>query len=101
MPNELPIEGQPADVYAMMEAAQAALRASRYPKLLFVGDPGALVSPAFAGRFAAELHDCRVVPLGAGAHYLQEDHPDAIGQTVAEWIASLEGQGDVTASAAV
>jgi haloalkane dehalogenase len=46
--NELPIAGQPADVYATVEAAHTALAVSQYPKLLFVGNPGALVSPAFA-----------------------------------------------------
>jgi haloalkane dehalogenase len=87
-PNELPIAGRPADVVAAMEQAHAALATSRYPKLLFVGDPGALVSPAFAECFARTLHDCRVVRLGAGAHYLQEDHPEAIGRTLAAWIAA-------------
>lgn len=87
-PKELPIAGEPADVYDALTTAHAALSASRYPKLLFVGDPGALVSPAFAELFAASLHDCTVVPLGAGRHYLQEDHPEAIGRGVAAWIAS-------------
>jgi len=34
-----------ADVYATLERAHAALASSRYPKLLFAGNPGALVSP--------------------------------------------------------
>jgi haloalkane dehalogenase len=83
LPNELPIAGEPADVYATLEAAHAALASSHYPKLLFAGDPGALVSPAFAERFAATLLNCKVVHLGAGAHYLQEDHPETIGRLVA------------------
>jgi haloalkane dehalogenase len=90
-PNELPIAGEPADVYATLEAAHAALASSRYPKLLFVGDPGALVSPAFAERFAATLRNCKLVRLGAGAHFLQEDHPDPIGRSVAAWIGEIEG----------
>ena len=89
-PNELPIEGQPADVHAMLEAAHAALATSRYPKLLFAASPGALVSPALARGFAAELENCRLVSLGSGAHYLQEDHPDTIGRAIAEWIAEIE-----------
>jgi haloalkane dehalogenase len=84
--NELPIAGEPADVHALLAKAHAALETSRYPKLLFVGNPGALVSPAFAAEFAARLHDCRVVELGEGAHYLQEDHPQSIGESVAAWI---------------
>ena len=90
LPRELPIAGEPADVYRAMEEAHAALRAATYPKLLFVGDPGALVSPAQAETFAGRLHDCRVVQLGAGHHYLQEDHPEAIAQNVADWIAEHE-----------
>ncbi|MDE2227599.1 MAG: haloalkane dehalogenase [Alphaproteobacteria bacterium] len=90
LPNELPIAGEPADVYAVLERAHAALASSRYSKLLFVGDPGSLVSPSFAARFAAGLHDCQVVQLGAGRHCLQEDHPEVIGQSVADWISGIE-----------
>jgi len=90
-PNELPIAGEPADVYSILEEAHAALAASRYPKLLFVGDPGALVSPAFAEDFASKLHDCRLVRLGPGIHYLQEDHAETIGQAVSAFIAETAG----------
>lgn len=86
LPRELPIEGQPADVAAISEHDHRALRLSSYPKLLFAGDPGALVSPQSARAFAASLQNCRFVDLGPGAHYLQEDHADAIGNTVADWL---------------
>src|SRR5260370_26827327 len=65
-----------------MLEAYAALSHSSYPKLLFVGDPGALVSPAFAEGFAKGLRNSSVVHLGPGAHYLQEDHPQAIGANI-------------------
>jgi haloalkane dehalogenase len=89
--NDLPIAGEPADVYATLERAHVALAASQYPKLLFAGTPGALVSPEFAEQFARGLFDCRVVQLGADAHYLQEDHAEAIGLNVAVWIREIEG----------
>ena len=73
-----------------MEAAHAALKASDYPKLLFTGEPGALVSPAFAKTFVASLKNCAVLHLGPGRHYLQEDHPEAIGRSIAGWIAGVE-----------
>jgi haloalkane dehalogenase len=78
-PNELPIAGEQADVYSTMEKAHRALAQSSYPKLLFVGNPGALISPAFAESFAKGLKNCRVVQLSSGLHFLQEDHPDVVG----------------------
>jgi haloalkane dehalogenase len=97
-PNELPIAGEPADVVATLEAAHAALAASTYPKLLFAADPGALIPLDFAAEFAGRLPDCRFVNLGPGLHYLQEDHPDMIGQSVAAFIAEVEGRPDKTAA---
>lgn len=85
-PNELPIAGEPADVYALMEAAHRALAASTFPKLLFVGNPGALISPAFAKAFANTLRNCAVVELRSGLHYLQEDEPDVIGAELKGWL---------------
>jgi haloalkane dehalogenase len=88
-PNELPIAGEPADVYSMLEEAHRALAESSYPKLLFTANPGALVSPSVANSFVNKLKECRVVELGAGIHYLQEDHAEVIGATVNEWLAGL------------
>lgn len=88
-PNELPIAGEPAEVYSTLEQAHSVLAQSSYPKLLFVGNPGSLVSPTFAEKFAKGLKNCRVVQLGSGLHYLQEDHPEVIGTTVKEWLISL------------
>ena len=89
LPRELPIEGQPADVAAISEHDHRALRLSTYPKLLFAGDPGALISPQDAELFAAGLKNCRFIHLGPGAHYLQEDHPYAIGTAIADWLPEI------------
>jgi haloalkane dehalogenase len=97
LPRELPIAGVPSDVYAMLETAHGALRTAQYPKLLFNGEPGALVSPAFAREFAASLQHCSVVHLGPGLHHLQEDHPDAIGRALTGWIAGIEATRAISA----
>ncbi|MCS3764122.1 haloalkane dehalogenase [Bradyrhizobium sp. 62B] len=89
-PRELPIAGEPADVAQALQSAHASLKASTYPKLLFAGEPGAVVAPRFAETFAASLQHCALVRLGPGRHYLQEDHPDAIGRSIAGWIAGIE-----------
>jgi len=88
-PNEIPIAGEPADVYSSLEKAHEALTQSTYPKLIFAGDPGAIVSPALAESFAKGLRNCRLVQLSSGLHYLQEDHPDVIGANIKEWLIEL------------
>jgi haloalkane dehalogenase len=35
------------------------------------------------------LKNCRVVQLGSGIHYLQEDQAEVIGATVNEWLIDL------------
>ncbi|MGQ0620634.1 MAG: haloalkane dehalogenase [Panacagrimonas sp.] len=85
-PRELPIEGRPADVVAVAGSYMAWLQESAVPKLLFWGTPGILVTPADAARYERTLPNLRSIDIGAGLHYLQEDHPDLIGRSVAEWL---------------
>jgi haloalkane dehalogenase len=49
-PNEIPIEGEPADVYSSLEKAHEALTQSTYPKLLFAGDPATSCRPGSLER---------------------------------------------------
>jgi len=59
-------------VYSSLEKAHEALTQSTYPKLIFVGDPGAIVSPALAEGFAKGLKNCRLVQLSSGLHYCRK-----------------------------
>ena len=88
-PNELPIAGEPVDVCAMVSAYHDWLLATDIPKLFFSTDPGAFIPPARAAWYAMHLRNCRWVALGAGKHFMQEDHPDAIGTGIAAWLATL------------
>ena len=88
-PNELPIAGAPADVWAMAEAYHAWLLETEIPKLFFWAEPGSLISPARAAWLSERLKACRTVPLGQGRHFLQEDHAEQIGQHIADWLSSL------------
>jgi haloalkane dehalogenase len=85
-PNEIPIAGEPEDVYSSLEKAHEVLAQSTYPKLLFAGDPGAIVSPAMAQSVVKGLKNCKLVQLTSGLHFLQEDHPDVIGANIKEWL---------------
>jgi|SRR5215469_7697825 len=85
-PRDIPIAGHPADMDEAMRLAQESLTASRYPKLLFSGNPGGVVTPEYAEHFSASLANCTHIPLPSGVHFLQEDHPDIIGREVAKWV---------------
>jgi haloalkane dehalogenase len=88
-PNEIPIAGSPADVYAMAVAYQDWLLETDIPKLLFWANPGALISPERASWYEQHLRACRSVGVGSARHYLQEDHADLIGKEIASWLAVL------------
>ncbi|HKA86900.1 MAG TPA: haloalkane dehalogenase [Haliangiales bacterium] len=85
-PREIPIEGQPADVTAIVSAYRDALCRSPLPKLLFTVDPGGLVPAPVVEWCRASLPNLEIVPLGPGRHYVQEDYPHEMGRAIAAWL---------------
>jgi len=88
-PRQIPIEGDPADVTAIVESYGKAMSQSTFPKLLIVGEPGAIIK----GR---ALEFCRTWPNQTevavkGLHFLQEDSPHEIGRALQEFVTSLQG----------
>jgi haloalkane dehalogenase len=88
-PNALPIAGSPPDTYAMAVAYHDWLLETDTPKLFFSAEPGSLIPPERATWYRERLKACRSVALGRGAHYVQEDHADAIGREIAAWLTTL------------
>jgi haloalkane dehalogenase len=88
-PNELPIAGKPDDVYTMAIAYHEWLLATETSKLFFHAQPGIFIPPAQAEFYRTHLKSCHSIDLGQGLHYLQEDHPDTIGQEIAAWLKTL------------
>jgi haloalkane dehalogenase len=86
-PRELPVEGEPADVVALVERYGDWLAHSSIPKLFINAQPGALLT----GR----LRDlCRLWPnqrevTVRGIHYLQEDSPAEIGTALRTFLKEL------------
>ncbi|HLO00803.1 MAG TPA: haloalkane dehalogenase [Pyrinomonadaceae bacterium] len=88
-PRQIPIEGEPADVTAIVEAYGEAMSQSPIPKLLIVGEPGAIMN----GR---TLEFCRTWKNQTevavkGSHFLQEDSPDEIGKALQTFVKSARG----------
>lgn len=87
-PNELPIANSPPDVYSVAEAYHNWLLVSNVEKLFFWASPGGVVSEKAAKFYAENLLNCRSIYVGAGMHYLQEDHPHLIGIEITKWLSS-------------
>jgi haloalkane dehalogenase len=86
-PRQIPLEGEPADVTAICESYGKAMSRSPMPKLLIVGEPGAIVK-------GSTLEFCRTWPNQTevtvkGVHFLQEDSPDEIGKALQEFVTSV------------
>jgi haloalkane dehalogenase len=90
-PREIPIEGQPADVFEAVKAYDEWLQASNVPKLFLKGEPGGILSAGSDLEFARSLPAQTEVTV-AGVHYLQEDSPDDIGRAIAAWFRTLAGK---------
>jgi haloalkane dehalogenase len=83
-PRQIPIEGEPPDVTAITEKYADWLSHSDIPKLLIVGEPGAIVT----GRtrdFCRTWPNQREITV-KGRHFLQEDSPHEIGAALADFI---------------
>ena len=86
-PRQIPIEGEPEDVVALVNEYGAFMAASEIPKLFINADPGSIL-------VGAQREFCRSWPnqqevTVKGLHFIQEDSPVEIGQAVANWLKAL------------
>ena len=83
-PRQLPIAGEPADVVEIVAAYAKWLETSDTPKLFINAEPGAILT-------GVQREFCRSWPNQVevtvkGVHFIQEDSPDEIGRTIADWL---------------
>jgi haloalkane dehalogenase len=89
MPNDLPIEGEPADVCEAVTTYNQRLQESDLPKLMFYATPGALLRGEVVDWCKENLKNLTSIHVGPGRHALQEDHPHLIGTELAKWYNNL------------
>jgi haloalkane dehalogenase len=86
-PRQIPLDGEPAEVVAIVQAYAEWLSQSDLPKLFVNAEPGAILVGAqrdFCRRFPNQTE----VTVN-GSHFIQEDSPEAIGQAIADWYGCL------------
>lgn len=86
-PNELPIEGHPADVCAVVAAYGQWLRTSEVPKLFINAEPG-MIMTGRAREFARSWPNQREVTV-QGLHFIQEDSPREIAAAITDWLNTI------------
>ncbi|MEM1414016.1 MAG: haloalkane dehalogenase [Myxococcota bacterium] len=87
-PRQIPIEGEPEDVHAIVKAYGEWLVSDASPPKLFVdADPGSILIGA-AREFARSFSHLTEVRV-KGRHFIQEDSPDAIGEAVKAFVSGL------------
>ena len=74
-PNEIPIDGEPADVAALVADYAAWLAKSDVPKLLLYARPGAILRKELVAWCRERLPNLTAVDVGPGLHFVQEDRP--------------------------
>src|SRR5262249_25754516 len=84
-PREIPIEGEPPDVAAIVAAYADWLASSDVPKLFVKAEPGALLAGG-ANLDTARTWRAQTEVTVAGIHFVQEDSPEEIGSAIAGWM---------------
>ena len=88
-PNEIPVDGEPADVTAIVADYADWLRVSAVPKLLLYAHPGAILRKDLVAWCRDQISHLTTVDIGSGLHFVQEDRPHEIGEAIRAWYESL------------
>ena len=89
-PRMIPIDGEPTHMVKLVEDYGAWLAQNDLPKLFINADPGSI----FVGRqreFCRTWRNQTEVTV-KGQHFLQEDSPDEIGHSIAEFVRRVRSQ---------
>lgn len=87
-PRQIPIDGEPADVTAIVDDFAAWISTSDIPKLFINAEPGAILSEGPSRDFCRTWTNQTEVTV-KGSHFIQEDSPDEIGQAIADWLGGI------------
>lgn len=86
-PRQIPVEGTPENVVAIVDEYRSWLEQCEIPKLFINAEPGSILT-------GAQREYCRSWPnqqevTVSGTHFIQEDSPHEIGEAIASFVSSL------------
>ena len=93
-PRQIPLEGSPPEVCAVVKAYSTWLATTDVPKLFINAEPGMILAGA-TRAFARTFRNQREVTV-PGLHFIQEDSPNAIAGAILDWLAQRQDSIDRT-----
>ena len=84
--REIPINGNPNELFEKVQKYSLFLQESPIPKLLLYGKPGAIIREKEVKWCLSNMRNLESKYVGPGLHFLQEDQPEAIGQALRKWL---------------
>lgn len=88
-PQEIPIDGKPKRTHDKIQAYGSWLTKTNIPKLCFYAHPGAIIRDEGVEWIKNNFPNTKMVDIGKGMHYIQEDNPHGIGKAISEWYSGL------------
>ncbi len=88
-PCEVPLGGKPQAFNKKITNYSKWIIQSDLPKLCLYVTPGAIISPKDVQFIKENFKSTKVVDLGEGKHFLQEDKPHEIGEEIASWVKTI------------
>lgn len=89
-PEMLPLDPKmEGETYTIIQKLETALSEFKFPMLLIKGNPGAVISESRAKWLKEKIPHLVVRDIGPGIHYLQEDNPEVIGNSILDWISKI------------
>lgn len=85
-PREVPIGGEPASTADVLGKIAIFMAQTKMPVLLLYANPGVVLPPAAVDWYVGRIANLETSFVGQGFHFIQEDHPDAIGRAIADWM---------------
>lgn len=88
-PRQIPFDGTPKEVDKAIQEYHNWLKETQTPKLCFYSKPGMMIRKKDAEWIGENFPNTTTVDIGKGIHFVQEDQPHLIGESLRDWYAKL------------
>ena len=85
-PKDVPIKGTPKSSFDKVKAYAAWLKETNLPMLCLFVSPGVGFQKEDVAIVKREFQNTKMVYLGEGLHFIQEDYPHEIGHEISQWM---------------